>query len=156
MPGLTYSVIPRARPLCERCTSDTSPHAAHCRQDPPTSRVAPGVGPPPLQPALQKRTGCLRSSRLAARLPYRFPGPASFSLSLSLSLSLPLPLPHPLSPSPSLSFPGSLFAWVAFDSGKLCESMQPDEYMKGVVYFYTDFLLVCCCCLFAGVMSSAS
>ena len=97
MPGLTYSVIPRARPLCERCTSDTSPHAAHCRQDPPTSRVAPGVGPPPLQPALQKRTGCLRSSRLAARLPYRFPGPASFSLSLSLSL--------PPSPSSSSSFP---------------------------------------------------
>lgn len=48
-----------------------------------------------------------------------------------------------------------LFAWVAYDSGKLCERMQPDDYMKGVVYFYTDFLIVCCCCLFAGCISSS-
>lgn len=47
-----------------------------------------------------------------------------------------------------------IFAWVAYDSAKLCERMQPDDYMKGVVYFYTDFLLVCCCCMFAGCLSS--
>ena len=50
----------------------------------------------------------------------------------------------------------ALFAWVAYDSAKLCERMQPDDYMKGVVYFYTDFLLVCCCCLLAGCASGGS
>jgi len=49
-----------------------------------------------------------------------------------------------------------LFAWVVYDSGRLCERMQPDDYMKGVIYFYTDFLMVCCCCLFAGCMGSAA
>lgn len=49
-----------------------------------------------------------------------------------------------------------LFLWVTVDSAKLCARMQPDEYMKGVVYFYTDFLLVCCCCLFASCMGSAA
>ena len=34
--------------------------------------------------------------------------------------------------------------------------MQPDDYMKGVVYFYTDFLLVCCCCICAGCLSQAA
>lgn len=50
----------------------------------------------------------------------------------------------------------ALFSWVAYDTGKLCERMQPDEYMKGVVYFYTDFLLVCCCCMVMGCVSSGS
>ena len=45
---------------------------------------------------------------------------------------------------------------VRYDSGRLCERMQPDDYMKGVIYFYTDFLMVCCCCLFAGCMGSAA
>ena len=40
-----------------------------------------------------------------------------------------------------------LFAWVAYDASKLCKRMQPDDYMKGVVYFYTDFLFMCCCCI---------
>ena len=52
---------------------------------------------------------------------------------------------------------GSLiFAWVVFDSDKLCERMMPDDYMKGVVYFYTDFLMVCCCCLFVGCLSAGA
>ena len=47
-----------------------------------------------------------------------------------------------------------LFGWVSYDTGKLCERMQPDEYMQGVCYFYTDFLMVCCCCMLAGCVSS--
>ena len=55
-----------------------------------------------------------------------------------------------------IAFASCLFAWVAWDAGKLCERMQPDEYMKGVVYFYTDFLLVCCCCICASLFSGAA
>jgi len=53
-------------------------------------------------------------------------------------------------------FATCIFFWVVWDSTKLCERMQPDDYMKGVVYFYTDFLMVCCCCLFAGCVGSAA
>ena len=49
-----------------------------------------------------------------------------------------------------------IFSWVAYDSAKLCQRMQPDDYMKGVVYFYTDFLMVCCCCLFVGCLSAGA
>ena len=43
-----------------------------------------------------------------------------------------------------------LFCWITYDAGKLCQRMQPDEYVQGVLNFYTDFLvLVCCCCLAA-------
>ena len=45
-----------------------------------------------------------------------------------------------------------LFAWVTYDANKLCKTMQPDDYMKGVIYFYTDFLYVCCCCLLLGCL----
>jgi len=49
-----------------------------------------------------------------------------------------------------------VFLWVCYDAQLLCERLQPDDYMKGVLYFYTDFLAVCCCCLLAGCVSSAS
>jgi len=43
-----------------------------------------------------------------------------------------------------------LFAWVTYDAFKLCCKMSPDEYMKGVIYFYTDMFYMCaCCCLIA-------
>ena len=29
-----------------------------------------------------------------------------------------------------------------YDANKLCKTMQPDDYMKGVIYFYTDFIFV--------------
>jgi hypothetical protein len=48
-----------------------------------------------------------------------------------------------------------LFSWISYDSAKLSAKMQPDDYMKGVVYFYTDFLIVCCCCLFTSCIGSA-
>ena len=47
-----------------------------------------------------------------------------------------------------------LFAWVAYDANKLCKRMQPDDYMKGVVYFYTDFLFMCCCCIVLGCLGN--
>ena len=50
----------------------------------------------------------------------------------------------------------ALFAWITYDAAKLCERMQPDEFMKAVVYFYTDFLMVCCCCMLMGCVSSGA
>jgi len=48
-----------------------------------------------------------------------------------------------------------LLLWIAYDMAKLCEKMQPDDYIKGVIYFYTDFLTFCCCCLATACVSSA-
>jgi len=48
-----------------------------------------------------------------------------------------------------------LLLWIAYDMAKLCEKMQPDDYMKGVTYFYTDFLTFCCCCLATACVSTA-
>jgi len=56
----------------------------------------------------------------------------------------------------ALIFTTGLFAWVVYESTKLCERMRPDDYMKGVIYFYTDFLFCCCCCLFAGCMTGGA
>jgi len=50
----------------------------------------------------------------------------------------------------------ALFAWVCYDAARLCDKMQPDDYMAGVVCFYTDFLLVCCCCLVLGCFTGSS
>ena len=40
-----------------------------------------------------------------------------------------------------------LHFWMILDAGRLCTRFTPDDYMKGVVYFYTDFLIMCCCCI---------
>lgn len=39
-----------------------------------------------------------------------------------------------------------VYAWFCYEAYKLCCKMQPDEYMKGVIYFYTDMFYVCACC----------
>ena len=39
-----------------------------------------------------------------------------------------------------------IFTWFCYESFKLCSKMKPDEYMKGVIYFYTDMFYVCACC----------
>lgn len=39
-----------------------------------------------------------------------------------------------------------VFTWFCYESYKLCCKMLPDEYMKGVIYFYTDMFYVCACC----------
>merc|ERR1712167_16472 len=39
-----------------------------------------------------------------------------------------------------------VFIWFCYESYKLSCKMQPDEYMKGVIYFYTDMFYVCACC----------
>ena len=33
--------------------------------------------------------------------------------------------------------------------------MQPDEYMKGVIYFYTDMFYVCACCALLACMGGS-
>ena len=39
-----------------------------------------------------------------------------------------------------------IFAWFCYEAFKLSCRMKPDEYMKGVIYFYTDMFYVCACC----------
>ena len=48
-----------------------------------------------------------------------------------------------------------IFFWTAYDCDKLTEKLQPDDYMKGITYLYTDFIVVCCCCLCMGLTGSA-
>lgn len=49
-----------------------------------------------------------------------------------------------------------IFAWLCYDSSVLCQRMVPDDYMKGVIYFYTDFVYVCMCCALLGCLGSGS
>ena len=39
-----------------------------------------------------------------------------------------------------------VFSWFCYEAYKLCCKMSPDEYLKGVIYFYTDMFYVCACC----------
>ena len=41
----------------------------------------------------------------------------------------------------------SLHLWVSFDAARLCGKLKPDEYMKGVVFFYADLLSIFAVCL---------
>lgn len=50
-------------------------------------------------------------------------------------------------------FTSCVFAWICYDAAALCERMVPDEYMQGVIYFYTDFIYVCMCCALLSVFS---
>lgn len=34
-----------------------------------------------------------------------------------------------------------LVVWFTFDASSLCKKMSPDEYMQGVIFFYTDMIL---------------
>lgn len=43
-----------------------------------------------------------------------------------------------------------VFAWISYDADLLTHRMAPDDYMYGVISFYTDLFFVCICC---GVMS---
>jgi len=56
----------------------------------------------------------------------------------------------------ALVFATILFAWVCYDAGKLCHRMVPDDYMKGVIYFYTDFIYVCLCCALLSCLGNAN
>jgi hypothetical protein len=42
--------------------------------------------------------------------------------------------------------------WVCYDSYKLCCKLSPDEYLSGVLSFYTDMFYVCCCCAILACM----
>jgi len=52
-------------------------------------------------------------------------------------------------------FSTMIFAWLCYDASALCGRMQPDEYMKGVIYFYTDFIWVCLCCAILSLFSGS-
>jgi len=56
----------------------------------------------------------------------------------------------------SIIFASCLFMWVCYDAGKLCQRMIPDDYMKGVIYFYADFVYVCLCCALLSCLGSAT
>lgn len=47
-----------------------------------------------------------------------------------------------------------VFVWICYDASQLCKKMSPDEYMKGVIHFYTDLFFVCLCCAFLSCMGS--
>lgn len=47
------------------------------------------------------------------------------------------------------------FVWFCHESTVLCSRMEPDQYMKGVVYFYTDLVYVCLCCAVVGCVSGS-
>ena len=48
-----------------------------------------------------------------------------------------------------------VFAWICYDAAALCDKMSPDDYMKGVIHFYTDLFFVCMCCVFLSFMGSS-
>ena len=46
-----------------------------------------------------------------------------------------------------------LFIWVITDCGLITEKLEPQEYFKSTLYFYTDFVVLCCACtLWAGLV----
>mmetsp|Transcript_73639 Transcript_73639/g.163667 ORF Transcript_73639/g.163667 Transcript_73639/m.163667 type:complete len:251 (-) Transcript_73639:454-1206(-) len=49
-----------------------------------------------------------------------------------------------------------LFGWVVYDAHKICCKLSPDEYMKGIIYFYTDMFYMCACCCLVACMGSAT
>ena len=55
----------------------------------------------------------------------------------------------------ALLFSSFLFAWLCYDAAALCNRMQPDDYMKGVTYFYTDFMYACVCCALLGCLTGS-
>merc|ERR1711972_688111 len=48
-----------------------------------------------------------------------------------------------------------IFMWISYDAYKLCCKMTPDEYLKGVIHFYTDMFYVCICCCIITCLGSA-
>ena len=48
-----------------------------------------------------------------------------------------------------------IFTWFCYEAFKLSAKMSPDEYMKGVIYFYTDMFYVCMCCALLACLGSA-
>ncbi|KAL1528459.1 hypothetical protein AB1Y20_009804 [Prymnesium parvum] len=50
----------------------------------------------------------------------------------------------------------AVFAWVCYDAAQLCQRMSPDEYLHGVIHFYTDLFFICCCCAFLSCLASST
>merc|ERR1712007_91642 len=55
----------------------------------------------------------------------------------------------------STIFATIIFAWITYDAFKLSCKMSPDEYLKGVIHFYTDMFYVCICCCVITCLGSA-
>ncbi|DAZ95929.1 TPA: hypothetical protein N0F65_012406 [Lagenidium giganteum] len=51
----------------------------------------------------------------------------------------------------SLLFQLVLMAWFSLDASAMYQVMSPDEYMHGVIYFYTDMILLMVICAVAGM-----
>ncbi|TYZ63617.1 hypothetical protein PybrP1_004746 [[Pythium] brassicae (nom. inval.)] len=49
----------------------------------------------------------------------------------------------------SLAFQFALILWFALDAASMYRVMSPDEYMHGVIYFYTDMILLVVVCVAA-------
>lgn len=49
----------------------------------------------------------------------------------------------------SLAFQFALIMWFSIDAASMYRVMSPDEYMHGVIYFYTDMVLICVICAVA-------
>jgi len=48
-----------------------------------------------------------------------------------------------------------VFSWICYDAAQLCRKMSPDDYMKGVIHFYTDLFFVCLCCAFLSCVGQS-
>ncbi|TYZ67934.1 hypothetical protein PybrP1_012474 [[Pythium] brassicae (nom. inval.)] len=56
----------------------------------------------------------------------------------------------------SLAFQFALILWFALDAAFMYRVMSPDEYMHGVIYFYTDMILLTVVCVAAVVAALLS
>lgn len=44
--------------------------------------------------------------------------------------------------------------WFVHESDALCKKMEPDGYMKGIVYYYSDLGYICLCCCVLGAIGA--
>ena len=50
-----------------------------------------------------------------------------------------------------------LLMWFSYDANSMYRVMTPDEYMNGIIYFYTDLVLIAVvCAVFVGITVLAS
>jgi hypothetical protein len=80
------------------------------------------------------------------------------SAAIALKATVPLFMTEEFDTGPFVSscvVSSIVFAWFCYEAFKLSAKMSPDEYMKGVIYFYTDMFYVCMCCALLACLGSA-
>ena len=80
------------------------------------------------------------------------------STAIALKATVPLFMTEEFDTGPFVSscvVSSIVFAWFCYEAFKLSAKMSPDEYMKGVIYFYTDMFYVCMCCALLACLGSA-